>query len=63
MLIDSFSLPGAVQHLTIDNDENALFAVLPHSGKLQKIDLISKQALGSLELEKDGHAVAVMGER
>lgn len=63
MLIDSFSLPGAVQHLTIDNDENALFAVLPHSGKLQKIDLISKQALGGLELEKDGHAVAVMGER
>lgn len=63
MLIDSFSLPGSVQHLTIDNEENALFAILPHSGKLQKIDLVSKKPLGSLELENDSHAVAVMGER
>ena len=63
MLIDSYSLPGAVQHLTIDNEENALFAVLPQSSTLQKIDLVSKQPLGRLELEKGSHAVAVMGER
>lgn len=63
MLIDSYSLPDAVQHLIIDNEENALFAVLPQGGKLQKIDLVSKQPLGSLELEKGSHAVAVMGER
>ncbi|RJX35037.1 MAG: YncE family protein [Desulfurivibrio sp.] len=63
MLIDSFSLPAGVHHLAIDNEENALFAVLPQDGKLQKIDLVSKQPLGSLELENGGHAVAVMGER
>ncbi|MBI5558359.1 MAG: YncE family protein [Deltaproteobacteria bacterium] len=63
MLIDSFTLEGTVRHLTIDNEENAFFAVLPHSNRLQKIDLVSKQPLASLELEKDSHAVAVMGER
>ncbi|MBI4794064.1 MAG: YncE family protein [Deltaproteobacteria bacterium] len=63
MLIDSYSLPGAIQHLTIDNEENTLFAVLPHSSNLQKIDLVSKQPLGRLELENGSHAVAVMGER
>jgi hypothetical protein len=63
MLIDSFSLPGAVQHLTIDNEENAIFAVLPKSGTLRKVDLVSKQPMGSLELENGSHAVAVMGER
>lgn len=63
MLIDSFTLPGAVQYLAIDNEENALFAVLPQSGTLQKIDLVSKQPLGRLELEKGSYAVSVMGER
>ncbi|MFH1216990.1 MAG: YncE family protein [Pseudomonadota bacterium] len=63
MLIDSFSLPGPVQHLTIDNEENALFAVLPQKGTVQKIDLVSKQPLGRLELENGGYAVSIMGER
>lgn len=63
MLIDSFSLTGPVQHLTIDSEENALFAVLPQGRKLQKIDLVSKQPLGTLELEAGSHAVVVMGER
>jgi DNA-binding beta-propeller fold protein YncE len=63
MLIDSFSLTGPVRHLTIDSEENALFAVLPQGGKLQKIDLVSKHPLGTLELEAGSHAVVVMGER
>lgn len=62
--IDSFTLPsGPVQALTIDNEENALFAVQPQSGVLLKVDLVSKRELGRLELAGDGHAVAVMGER
>lgn len=63
MVIDSFSLSGPVQHLTIDNEENALFAVMPGKGILQKIDLVSKQPRRELELERDSHAVVVMGER
>lgn len=64
MAIDSYDLAaGPVRNMTIDNEENALFAVLPKSRLLAKIDLISKRELGRLELEADGYAVAVMGER
>lgn len=62
--IDTFTLPPEpVQALAIDNEENALFAVLPKSRILLKVDLVSKRELGRLELAGDGHAVAVMGER
>jgi len=57
------SLQGKVQDLTIDNEENALFVVLPQLEQLVKIDLISKQILGRLILGTASHAVAVMGER
>lgn len=61
--IDAFHLPGPVQHLAIDSEENAMLAVLPGSKRLQKIDLISKQPRGNLELETDSQTVVVMGER
>lgn len=63
LAIDSFSLPEPIQFLTIDNEENALFALLPQSRRLMKLDLISKRPIGSLELEAASHAVVVMGER
>ncbi len=64
MAIDSFTLPAEpIRAMTIDNEENALFAVLPQSGRLLKLDLISKKVLGQLELGAGGHAVVVMGER
>ena len=62
--IDRFpSLKGTVQDLTIDNEENAIFVVLPQLEQLVKIDLISKQILGRLILGTDSHAVVIMGER
>ena len=63
--IDSYTLlpPGPVQDLTIDNEENTLFAVLPQSGSLVKVDLVSKKVLGRLELDIGSYAVVVMGER
>lgn len=64
MAIDTFSLEGGpVQDLSIDNEENTLFAVLPQRGELAKIDLVSKQVLGRLELGISSSAVVVMGER
>lgn len=63
MAIDTYSLPGPIQDMTIDNEENALFAVLPESNSLLKIDLISKRVLGRLTLEVGSQAVVVMGER
>lgn len=52
-----------MQDLSIDNEENTLFAVLPQRGELAKIDLVSKQVLGRLELGISSSAVVVMGER
>jgi DNA-binding beta-propeller fold protein YncE len=63
MAIDSYQLPAAVADMTIDNEENALFVVLPSLSKLLKLDLISKKELGRAELELDNRAVVVMGER
>jgi DNA-binding beta-propeller fold protein YncE len=64
MAIDAYALPPEpVRALTIDHEENALFAVLPQTGRLLKIDLVSKQLLGQLQLESGAHAVVVMGER
>jgi len=63
MAIDTYTLSGPVRDLTIDNEENTLFAVLPQSGTLVKIDLISKQERGRMELEAESQAVVVMGER
>lgn len=63
MAIDSFSLPSKIQSLTIDGEENALFAVLPKSDQLVKIDLVSKRVLGRLQLDSGSRAVVVMGER
>ena len=63
MAIDSYSLPGPIQSLIIDNEENALFAVLPQSGRLLKLDLVSKRPVGFLELGAESYSVVVMGER
>ena len=63
MAIDSYSLPGPIQALIIDNEENALFAVLPKSGRLLKLDLVSKRPVGFLELGAESYSVVVMGER
>ena len=64
MAIDSFTLrPEAVAAITIDHKENALFVVLLQSGRLFKVDLVSKRILGSLNLEDGSRTVVVMGER
>ncbi|MBE0500783.1 MAG: hypothetical protein IBX47_05005, partial [Desulfuromonadales bacterium] len=63
MAIDSFQLPGPVQALAIDHAESALFALLSDSSRLLKLDLISKQTTGIVEVDAKSHAVVVMGER
>jgi hypothetical protein len=63
MAIDSYSLPGPIQSLAIDIEENALFAVIPKSGRLLKLDLVSKRPVGLLELGAESYSVVVMGER
>lgn len=61
--IDSFMTGGDPLFLAIDGEENSLFVVLPERGLIQKIDLVSKKILGSIEVDAESYAVAVMGER
>jgi YVTN family beta-propeller protein len=61
--IDSFRVKGSADFLTIDNDENALFVVLPESRMIQKVDLVSKRLLRTIDVEEGSYAVVVMGER
>jgi len=63
MAIDSYALPGPVQSIAFDYEENSLFALLPQSRQLLKIDLVSKKLMDRLELEAAGYAVVVMGGR
>lgn len=63
MAIDNYAVGEPAQQLTIDNEENAMFVVLPESRQLIKIDLVSKRELGRLELNTGSGAVVVMGER
>jgi YVTN family beta-propeller protein len=63
MFIDTIEAQGSAMFLTIDNEENSLFAVLPDKKVLQKINLISKQVLSEIEVGKGAYAVVVMGER
>jgi len=60
--IDRFRLRGAVSDLSIDVEENTLFAALPILNRVEKYDLVSKKHLGGIDIGPGGYAVAVMGE-
>lgn len=63
MFIDEFRVDGAPAFLTIDNEQSALFVVLPDRGMIQKLDLVSNRVLGTLEVERGSYATVIMGER
>ncbi len=47
----------------VDDDENALFVVLPKKKAIRKLNLISKRLLGTIEVGDGSYAVVLMGER
>lgn len=63
IFVDSISAAGPVKHLTIDREENSLFAVRPEKNTLQKVNLTSKRVLAEIEVEQDAYEVVVVGER
>jgi hypothetical protein len=63
MPIDTFRVAGKAVYLSIDNEENTLFVVLPDGNTVEKRALVSKKLLGSIEVEEGSYAVVVMGER
>jgi YVTN family beta-propeller protein len=63
MFSDTIPCDGSVEYMTIDSDENTLFALVPKRNKLLKINMISKRVMSDIPLEGGAHAVAVMHER
>lgn len=63
ILIDTINVGGSAGFITIDDEENAIFVLLPDRGSLQKVNLVSKKLIGEIDVEKGAYAVSVMGER
>ena len=63
MFIDTITTAGTVAYMTIDDQENTLFALIPDGKVLQKINLTNKKIIAELETGEGTYAVAVMGER
>jgi YVTN family beta-propeller protein len=63
MAIDAFQVDGNPAWMTIDDDENSLYAILPDKKTLQKIGLTSKQSIAELEAGDAPYAVVLMSER
>jgi len=63
MFIDTIRTGGTVDFMTIDDEENTLFALLPERKLLQKINLTNKKIIAELDLGEGAFSVAVMGER
>lgn len=61
--IDRVPVDGRTAYLDIDSDERSLFVVLPEDGAVQKIDLVNKRLLGSIDIADGGFAVGVLGGR
>jgi len=61
--IDTIDTGGSAVFMSIDGEENSLFAVLSDKKKLLKINLTSKKIIAEIDLETSPYAVVVMGER
>lgn len=63
IFIDNIKTGGAVAFMTIDDQENTLFALIPELNLLRKISLTSRKIISELDTGDGAYAVVVMGER
>ena len=63
MLIDKIKTGGPVSYMTLDDEENMLFALIPDKKILQKVNLTSKKIIGQIDTGEGPYAVVVVGER
>jgi DNA-binding beta-propeller fold protein YncE len=61
--IDEFKVGGTPGYLTVDDEQSALFVVLPDQGLIQKLNLVSYRVQGTLEVERGSYATVIVGER
>jgi YVTN family beta-propeller protein len=63
MFIDTINTGGTAAYMTIDDQENALLALIPGRKVLVKINLTNKKITARLDTGEGTQTVAVMGER
>lgn len=61
--LDELEVPGAVSHMTIDDAENTLLALMPERQSIAVLDLTSRRLLAEIPVGADPYAVAFAGER
>jgi YVTN family beta-propeller protein len=60
---DSIDAAGGVSFMTIDGEENNLYAIVPEKKRLQIFSLVSKKVVGEIDLDDRPYWAAVIGER
>jgi YVTN family beta-propeller protein len=61
--VDAIEMPGAVSHMTIDDAENALLALVPERRAVAVVDLTSRKLLAEIPVGADPYTIALVGER
>ncbi len=59
----AMEVDGTVGNMTIDDEENNLYLVMPETGTLAAFNLTTGKLLSSIDLGTDPYAVAVVGQR
>lgn len=62
IVLDSIAVDGTPSFMAIDNEERALFVVLPDIRKILKVNLVSRKVLSEMALVSGVFELAVMGE-
>jgi YVTN family beta-propeller protein len=63
IFVDTIRTGGTAVFMTIDDQENTLFALIPERKILQKINLTNKRIMAEIDVGEGAYALAVMGER
>ena len=63
MPMETFSVGGGVNYMTIDGEGNNLCVVLPDQKRLVIISLISKQIVAEMDIGDNPYWAVIMGER
>ncbi|MBU0679930.1 MAG: YncE family protein [Proteobacteria bacterium] len=61
--IDSIPIGGATESMAISDEGNFLFALVPQQHTLKKVNLVSKEVMGTIKLEGEGSGISLVGAR
>lgn len=61
--VSRFDLPGGVSWLAIDDERNALVALMPGKRRVVFLDLTTGRRLGSLDVDAEPWAISLVGQR